>query len=53
MNVFFALIVCAVSYFSMVEGWGLEVHSWGWVIGLYSLLIIPALIKDIAESIKD
>lgn len=39
-----------MSYAAMVYGWGLEVKSWGWVIGGYAALIgaqvVSAAIKE-------
>ena len=29
------IIIGVLGVFVMIHGWGLEVHSWGWIIGGY------------------
>jgi len=38
-----------LSYFSMVFGWGLEVKSWGWVIGSWFGIIFITAVGKVIE----
>ena len=48
-SIFLLISVFVVSYLTMLYGWGLEVESWGWVIGCYVWLIFSQVI---GESLK-
>lgn len=48
---FFALSMIVVSYFTFHLGWGLEMKSWGWFIGLTLLnCMIGILVNGLKEE---
>lgn len=40
-----------LSYLALAKGWGLEVKSWGWVIGIWFTGIVNFGILSIASSV--
>ena len=46
---FLALSIIPVSIITMMLGWGLSAHNWGWIAFGYVWMVVPTLVAKVLE----